>query len=548
MIITFVLLGQLIESKALSKTNQALHKLLNLAPKTARLVNTSGEEETISLQDVQKDDILRVLPGDRIPVDGPIVEGRTTINESMMTGEFLPVEKKTGDPVLSGTFNETGAFLMRAEHLGSETRLAHIIQLVSKAQRSRSPIQDKADALSAYFVPFVIFIALLTGALWGIFGPHPKIGYAFFSSISVLMIACPCALGLAVPMSIMVGIGRGALDGILVKNADALEVLGQVDTIVLDKTGTLTLGKPSVINVIPFTDSLTRSDILSYAASLEKGSEHPVAKSILDIASMENLPLWPCHDFKSLSGLGVIGKIQNKEVVLGGIEIVNLYKVPLAHFKEKIENERHKGHTVVFLIVDKILQGFISVADTVKKNAPMVMTELQKEKLSVIMLTGDNRMTAEVIGRETHINHIEAGMLPSQKYDFIHSLQKSGKKVAMIGDGINDAPALALADVGIAMGTGVDIALESAGITLISGDLIGILKARRLSLQTIRNIRQNLFFAFIYNAFSIPIAAGLLYPFWGIMLNPKLASLVMAFSSVSVILNALRLSKIRLSS
>ncbi len=542
-IIAFVLLGQIVELKARSKTSLAIQKLLQLSPATARIVRKDGTEDDIPVSAVQIGDILRVLPGDKIPTDGIIIEGQSSIDESMITGESLPLFKSLGARVLTGTLNGLGSFLMRTEHVGSATLLAQIVQFVSKAQRTRIPIQRLVDTLSKYFIFLVILSALIAAIFWGIWGPDPKLGYALLSVISILIIACPCALGLATPMSIMVGVGRGALEGILIKNAEALESFEKVDTLVLDKTGTLTVGKPKLISVVPTLKSIERSELLSFAASLEKNSEHPLADAILESAKLEGIPLLPIKNFKSTPGKGITGHVKNKKISLGNADMIQFLNIDLSEFQEKIHHEQQKGHTVIFLAIDDTLGGFLSVADTLKSNTLDIIKTLENEGLNIIMLTGDHAVTANAIAKEAGIKTVKAEVLPTQKYDFILELQKNGKIVAMAGDGINDAPALAQANVGIAMGTGSDIAIESADITLISGNLRGLIKARRLSKEMLLNIRQNLFLAFIYNGLAVPIAAGALYPVFGLLLNPKIASIAMGLSSVSVILNALRLSK-----
>lgn len=542
-ITTLVLLGQILELKARSKTSLAIRDLLNLAPETARVIKNTGIEEDISLADVQVDDFLRVRPGDKIPVDGVVTEGHSTVNQSMVTGESLPLEKLPGDKVTGGTLNETGSFIMRAERVGKDTLLAQIVEIVAKAQRSRAPIQHLADVVSAYFVPVVILIAIITAIVWFVFGPEPKIGYALLTSVSVLIVACPCALGLATPMSIMVGTGRGAREGVLIRDAEALEFLEQIDTLVVDKTGTLTEGKPSLQNITLVNPLFSESEILMFAASLEKGSEHPLAQAIVQGAERQGIKIFACTDFQSVSGKGVSGLVNDRNIALGNEEFMKLRSIDASPWKAKADLYRQKGQTVMFLAIDSAMGGLISVADSLKENTKDVINKLQKEGIEVVMLTGDNQLTATAIAKEIGIQRVKADVLPAHKYSFIEKLQQEGRKVAMAGDGVNDAPALAQANVGIAMGTGADVAVESAGITLLSGDLKGILKARHLSQLTMRNIRQNLFLAFVYNALAIPIAAGVLYPISGIILSPVIASMAMALSSVSVILNALRLAK-----
>ncbi|MBS0185516.1 MAG: copper-translocating P-type ATPase [Proteobacteria bacterium] len=543
LIITFVLLGQIFELKARSKTNLAIQKLLQLSPSIAHLVKNDGTEEDVPLSSIEIGNILRVLPGDKIPTDGIIIEGESSIDESMITGESLPLFKSVNAHVVGGTLNGLGSFLMRTERVGENTLLAQIIQLVSKAQRTRVPIERLVDTISQYFIFLVIFMAFLSAFMWGIFGPEPKIGYALLSALSVLIIACPCALGLATPLSIMVGIGRGALEGILIKNAEVLETFNKTDTLIFDKTGTLTVGKPQLISVVPASTSMSKLEILSYAASLEKKSEHPLAKTIIEAANHEKATLLPLTNFKLIPGRGLTGTLQNKKVSLGNGEMMQHLGINLSNFLDRITKEQKKGHTLIFLAIEKTLAGFLSVADVMKDHTSTIIKILENEGLDVIMLTGDHSITAHAIAKEAGIKTVLAGVLPKQKYDFITQLQNEGKKVAMVGDGINDAPALSQADVGIAMGTGSNIAIESADITLMSSDLKGIIKAKKLSKDMMLNIKQNLFLAFIYNGLSIPIAAGILYPFFGLLLNPMLASIVMGLSSVSVILNALRISK-----
>jgi Cu+-exporting ATPase len=539
-ITTLVLLGQVFELQARSHTRQVIQRLLGLAPPTGRLVK-GGQEYDVPLERVMAGDLLRVRTGEKIPVDGVISEGSSVIDQSMMTGEPVPVIKGPGDVLMGGTLNGTGSFIMRATAVGQDTVLSRIVEMVSKAQRTRAPIQRLADTVSAYFVPLVIFIALLTGTGWYIFGPDPKIAHALMTSMAVVIIACPCALGLATPMSIMVGTGCGARVGVLVKNAEALETLETVDTLVIDKTGTLTTGKPYLIDLIPLGRD-KRNALLILAASLEQGSEHPLAEAIIRAAQEENLNLSKCSDFQSLTGKGVRGIIDDHEVALGNMAFMQDLGIEMTFIHPGIEKARAKGQTVMLLGVDRKMVGILILADVIKPTTAYVIQVLKEQGIQVIMVTGDNTITAHAIAREVGIDHIEAEVLPQNKHHIIEELQRQGHKVAMVGDGINDAPALAQADVGIAMGTGTDVAIESAGITLMSGDLMGILRARHLSQATMRNIRQNLFLAFFYNTLSIPLAAGLLYPLFGWLLTPIVASMAMTLSSVSVILNALRLS------
>jgi len=545
-ITALVLLGQVMELKARSKTSQAIRQLLALAPDTATIIRSNGLEEEIAVTDIQVGDVLRVRPGSKVPIDGEVFEGSSSIDQSMITGESLPVEKHSGDSVIGGTINATGSFTMRAISIGNNTMLSKIVDMVAKAQRSRAPIQRLADVVSGYFVPIVIVVAIITAICWFIWGPEPKIGYALLTSVAVLIIACPCALGLATPMSIMVGTGRGAIEGVLIKNAESLEMLEKIDTLIVDKTGTLTEGKPRLMEVISVGE-LERKDLLMLAASLERSSEHPLAEAIVKGAQKEEISLLACTDFSSITGKGIKGIVDKHHVVLGNAQMMKSLSLDVASIEEKANQFRQLGHTVMFVSVDNILGGIVTVADAIKETTKESIIELQKEGIKIIMLTGDNEITAQAVAQLLGITDVQAEVLPELKHAFIKNLQKQGHKVAMAGDGVNDAPALTQANVGIAMGTGADIAIESAGITLMSGDLKGIVKARRLSSATMTNIRQNLFLAFVYNVLAIPIAAGVLYPAFGWFLNPMIASGAMALSSVSVILNSLRLSKIKLS-
>ena len=539
-ITTLVLLGQVLELRARSRTSSAIKSLLRLAPKTARVLREDGSEQDIPLEDVRRGDRLRVRPGERVPVDGIVLSGASAIDESMITGESIPVEKTLGSPVTGGTINATGGFVMRAERVGSETLLAQIVHMVSEAQRSRAPIQRLADVVSAYFVPAVVVAAVLTFLVWSIVGPQPRLVYALVNAVAVLIIACPCALGLATPMSIMVGTGRGATAGVLIKNAEALERLEKVDTVVVDKTGTLTEGRPRV-NSIVAVGEWEEVDVLGFAASLERGSEHPLAAAVVSAAQDQQLGLVPATDFQSLTGKGVTGTVYGRAVALGNLKLLAELGIDPADLKAPGEDLRRAGQTVMFLAVNGRPAGLLGVADPVKPSTPEAIRMLHDEQVRIVMLTGDNRITAEAVARELGIDAVEAEMSPEKKGEVVKRLQKEGRVVAMAGDGVNDAPALALANVGIAMGTGTDIAMQSAAVTLVKGDLRGIAKARRLSRATMRNIRQNLFFAFLYNALGVPIAAGVLYPVFGLLLNPMIASAAMTFSSVSVISNALRL-------
>lgn len=542
-ITVLVLLGQVLELRARSRTTGAIRALLGLAPKTARLVHGDGREEDVPLAHVQVGNRLRVRPGEKIPVDGVLIEGSTSIDESMITGEPVPVEKSTGARVTGGTINGVGTFVMRAERVGAQMLLAQIVKMVSDAQRSRAPIQRVADAVAAYFVPTVVAVAVLTGIAWAVWGPDPKLAYALLNTVAVLIIACPCALGLATPMSIMVGTGRGAATGILIKNAEVLEVLGQVDTLVFDKTGTLTEGKPKVRSLWAVTP-WTEAELLRVAASLEHGSEHPLAAAILESAAAKSVTVAPCRDFRAVTGGGVLGTVEGRSISIGTAVFMReqgIADVALDELMTHAEALRRDGQTIIFVAVDGKMAGLIGVADPVKASTPEAIRMLQREGIHLIMVTGDHRVTAEAVARQLKISDFRAEVRPEEKRDIVLQLQQQGRRVAMAGDGVNDAPALAQADVGMAMGTGTDVAMESAGVTLVRGDLRGIARARRLSKATMRNIRQNLIFAFLYNTIGIPIAAGLLYPFWGILLSPMIASAAMTFSSVSVITNALRL-------
>ena len=543
-IVTLVLWGQVLELKARSQTGLALKALLGLRPKTARVVRENGNEEDVPLEHVRVGDKLRVRPGEKIPVDGIVLKGAGSIDESMITGEPIPVEKEAGSKVTGATVNGTGSFIMRAERIGKDTLLAQIVKMVGEAQRSRAPIQRLADLVSAYFVPAVILIAIITFTLWAWIGPEPRLGHALVNAIAVLIIACPCALGLATPMSIMVGTGRGATAGILIKNAESLETFEKIDTLVVDKTGTLTEGKPKLTSMV--TSGFSEDEVLNWAASLEKQSEHPLAGAILQAAKEKKLVLKGVKDFKYEKGKGISGLIDDQQVLIGSAKIMEEKGIGISGFAEKANQFRGEGQGVVFIAVNGRAAGFVSVADPVKDSTYEAIKSLHSEGIKIVMLTGDNRRTAEAVARKVGIDEIQAEVLPEDKEKHVRKLQEQGRKVAMAGDGINDAPALARAHIGIAMGTGTDIAMQSAGIVLVKGDLGGIAKARRLSRATMQNIRQNLFFAFIYNALGVPLAAGVLYPFFGVLLSPMIASAAMAFSSVSVIGNALRLRNARL--
>ncbi|MBL4618852.1 MAG: copper-translocating P-type ATPase, partial [Marinicaulis sp.] len=539
-IVVLILLGQVLELHARAGTSKALRALLDLAPKTAMRVREDGEDEEVMVEHIAIGDLLRVRPGEKVPVDGEIVEGSSALDESMITGESMPVEKNIGDIVIGGAVNTTGAFIMRATRIGSETMLAQIAQMVADAQRSRAPIQRIADVVAGYFTPVVMLIAIASFIAWAIWGPAPALAYALVAAISVLIIACPCALGLATPMSIMVGIGRGAQVGVLIKDASALERFEKVDTLVVDKTGTLTEGKPKVVAVIPL-DEMPEGELLRLAASLERNSEHPLAAAIVRAAKEKGLPLATVDDFSSVTGKGVIGTIEGRKLAIGNSRMLDDFNIDPAFAQNQAQQRRWNGETVMFVISETAVLGLICVADPIKETTPAALKALHKAGLSIVMLTGDNQLTAKAVGAKLGIDRIEADVLPQDKSNVVKALQKEGRIVAMAGDGVNDAPALAQADIGVAMGTGTDVAMESAGVTLVKGDLMGIVRARHLSRATMRNIRQNLFFAFIYNALGVPVAAGVLYPALGLTLSPIIAAAAMSLSSVSVVANALRL-------
>ncbi|MDH4235084.1 MAG: heavy metal translocating P-type ATPase [Gallionella sp.] len=544
-IMALVLLGQVMELRARSQTSAAIKLLLGLAPKTARIVRADGYEEDIPLEQVQAGDVLRVRPGEKVPVDGVVLEGVSALDESMVTGESIPVEKMAGARLIGATVNGTGSLLMRAERVGSGTLLAQIVHMVSEAQRSRAPIQRLADVTAGYFVPAVVGVALTTLAVWGIWGPEPRLTHAIVNAVAVLIIACPCALGLATPMSIMVGTGRGAMAGVLIKNAEALEIMEKVDTLVTDKTGTLTEGKPKLISLFA-EEGFQDNEILQLGASLERASEHPLAGAIIKAAEECGFALAEVNDFQSVSGKGIIGQVGGRNVAIGNQKLFVELGIHPGQLFDRAEVLRAEGQTVVLVAVDCVPAGLIGVADPIKEHSLEAVQALQAAGLELVMLTGDSRATAEVIARKLGIARVVAEVLPEQKTAIIRQLQAEGRIVAMAGDGINDAPALAQAQVGIAMGTGTDVAMESAGVTLVKGDLRGIVRAVSLSHATMRNIRQNLFFAFIYNILGIPVAAGVLYPFFGLLLSPIIAAAAMSFSSVSVIINALRLRRVKL--
>ena len=544
-IIALVLMGQVLELRARDKTGSAIKALLGLAPKTARLVHEDGREKDVPLENIQKGNILRVRPGEKIPVDGILMEGQSFVGESMVTGESMPVEKKEGDSVIGSTVNGTGSFLMKAERVGKETLLSQIVRMVNEAQRSRAPIQNLADKVASYFVPAVVGVSILTFIIWVIWGPEPRFEFALINMVAVLIIACPCALGLATPMSIMVGMGRGATVGVLIKNANVLESMERVDTLVVDKTGTLTEGKPKVI-YIQSIDPVSKSELLKWTASVEKASEHPLAEAIISKAVENDLTIESCSNFNSFTGKGVSGIVDGKEISIGSHQWMQEMNVDFDTLTDSANNIQEEGTTVVFISIDSRAVGIIGVADPIKASTLGAITELKKAGLHIVMLTGDNKKTANVVAKKLGIENVKADVLPDQKYEIIKKLKDEGRIVAMAGDGINDAPALALADVGIAMGTGTDVAMESADMTLIKGDLSGIVRGRQLSKATMKNIRQNLFWAFAYNSLGVPLAAGILYPFFGLLLSPMIAAAAMSFSSVTVIGNALRLRKLAL--
>jgi len=544
-ITVLVLLGQVLELRARSQTSSAIRALLRLAPPTARRLRHDGTEEDVPLEHVQVGDRLRVRPGEKVPVDGMVLEGRSAVDESMVTGESIPVEKTPGSRVIGGTVNGTGSFVMRAERVGSETLLAQIVHMVGEAQRSRAPIQRLADVVSSWFVPVVVLVAVATFVGWAIWGPEPRLAYGLVNAVAVLIIACPCALGLATPMSIMVGTGRGALAGVLIRNAEALEILEKVDTLVVDKTGTLTEGRPRLRAVVPVTDA-DEGEVLRLAASVEVGSEHPLAAAIIEGAEARGIKPVAAGDFRSVTGKGVVARVGGHAVALGNAALMREVGVDPGAVLARADELRGDGQTVMFVTRDGRLIGLIGVADPIKESASEALEQLRQAGLTIVMLTGDSRRTAEAVAAKLSITHVEAEVLPERKIEVVRDLRAKGHNVAMAGDGVNDAPALAAADVGIAMGTGTDVAMQSAGVTLVKGDLRGIVRARRLSQATMRNIRQNLFFAFVYNALGVPIAAGVLYPWTGLLLSPIIASAAMTFSSVSVIANALRLRRVQL--
>jgi Cu+-exporting ATPase len=541
-ITAMVLLGQVLELRARARTGAAIRMLLELSPKTARLIRVDGTEADIHLDQVQPGDRLRVRPGEKIPVDGVVIDGGSYVDESMVTGEPMPVGKRAKDRLIGATVNGTGTLVMEAQRVGGETLLARIVHMVAAAQRSRAPIQKLADTVAGYFVPAVVVIAVVTFITWNIWGPEPALAHALINAVAVLIIACPCALGLATPLSIMVGTGKGALLGVLFKNAEALEILYQIDTLVVDKTGTLTEGRPRLVSVIAARD-FAETTVLSHGASLERGSEHPLAGAIVAGAQEQNVDIAGVAQFESITGKGVQGLVNGRRVAVGSAAFLNDLSIACDSLLEEAEALRRDGQTVVFVAIDGRLAGILGVADPIKISTPEAIRTLHDEGIQIVMLTGDSRTTAAAVAGKLNIDEVVAEVLPEQKADIVKTLQSQGRKVAMAGDGINDAPALAQAEVGIAMGTGTDVAMESAGVTLVKGDLRGIARARRLSRATMRNIRQNLFFAFVYNALGVPIAAGVLYPFFGWLLSPMVAAAAMSFSSLSVVANALRLKR-----
>ncbi|MEO8434609.1 MAG: heavy metal translocating P-type ATPase [Pyrinomonadaceae bacterium] len=544
-ITTLVLLGQVMELKARSQTSSAIKALLGLAPKTARRVAPDGSEQDVPLAQVQAGDLLRVRPGEKIPVDGVVVEGSSAVDEAMVTGEPIPVEKHAGESVIGATINGTGSLIIKAQRVGAETLLSQIVQMVAEAQRSRAPIQKLADVVAAYFVPAVILVAVVTFIVWATIGPEPRMVYALVNAVAVLIIACPCALGLATPMSIMVATGKGAQAGVLFKNAEAIEILRDVDTLVVDKTGTLTEGKPKLVTVAPVGD-VDEQDLLRFAASLERGSEHPLAAAIVSGAQDRGVEVVNTQSFESITGKGVKGQVDGHAIALGNRALLDDLGIDPGELAGQAEKFRTDGQTVMFVAIDGKAAGLVGVADPIKESTPEAIKQLHEDRIRIVMLTGDSRTTANAVAAKLNIDEVVAEVLPNQKAEIVKRFQAEGHKVAMAGDGINDAPALAQAQVGIAMGTGTDVAMESAGVTLVKGDLRGIVRARKLSRATMGNIKQNLFFAFIYNVLGVPIAAGVLYPFFGLLLSPMIAAAAMSFSSVSVIGNALRLRNVRL--
>jgi Cu+-exporting ATPase len=544
-IVTLVLMGQVMELRARSRTSQAIRALLGLAPKTARRISACGGEKDVPLEEIQVGDKLRVRPGEKIPLDGRVLEGRSHVDESMISGEPVPVEKKEGDSVIGATLNGSGSLVIEARKVGMDTMLSQIVQMVAQAQRSRAPVQGTVDRIAAWFVPAVVLASIAAFTLWALLGPQPVMAYAIVNAVAVLIIACPCALGLATPMSIMVASGKGAGHGVLFRNAESMETLSKVDIVVTDKTGTLTEGKPGLVSVHG-DKGMETDELLRLAAGLEKASEHPLAAAIVDGASARGITAAAAESFESITGMGVTGRVEGRSVVLGNTTLLAQLDISHEHFQDRAKVLRSDGQTAIFVAVDGQAMGLLGVADPIKSTSREAILELQREGLKVVMLSGDNLATAEAVAQKLAIEEVIAGVLPAEKVKRIKALQAAGHTVAMAGDGINDAPALAQSDVGIAMGTGTDVAMESAGITLVGGDLRGIVRARRLSRATMKNIRQNLFFAFFYNSLGVPVAAGILYPWFGILLSPMIAAAAMSFSSVSVIANALRLNRLKL--
>jgi Cu+-exporting ATPase len=544
-IITLVLMGQVMELRARSQTSQAIRALLGMAPKTARRITPCGHEKDVPLEDLEVGDKLRVRPGEKIPVDGQVLEGRSHVDESMISGEAIPLEKSEGDLVIGATLNGSGTLVIEAQRVGRDTMLARIVQMVAQAQRSRAPVQTLVDRVAGYFVPAVVLASIVSFIMWAALGPQPAMAYAVVNAVAVLIIACPCALGLATPMSIMVASGKGAKHGVLFRDAESIELLHQVDTLVTDKTGTLTEGKPALVSVI-CENSVDRSEMLRLSAGLEQASEHPLAEAVLAAAAAQGIIPGIATDFDSVTGKGITGKVDGRPVAVGNSALLKQLGISHDSLQERADALRAEGQTVLFVAVDGEASGMMGVADPVKASAAKAIDELRREGLRLIMLSGDNQATANAVARKLGIDEVIAGVLPEEKAAKIKALQEEGCKVAMAGDGINDAPALAQSDVGIAMGTGTDVAMESAGVTLVGGDLLGIVRARRLSRATMTNIRQNLFFAFFYNSLGVPVAAGILYPWFGLLLSPMIAAAAMSFSSVSVITNALRLNRLRL--
>ncbi|MGB9497985.1 MAG: heavy metal translocating P-type ATPase [Dissulfuribacterales bacterium] len=544
-ITALVLLGQVLELRARSRTNAAIQMLLGLAPNTARIVRNDGTEEDIPLEQVQPGDTLRVRPGEKVPVDGTVIDGESNVDESMVTGEPIPVAKFAGEKLIGATVNGTGSLLMRAEKVGADTLLAQIVNMVAEAQRSRAPIQKLADVVAGYFVPTVVGIAVIAFIVWWVWGPEPRLAHAVVNAVAVLIIACPCALGLATPISIMVGTGRGAMAGVLIKNAEALEIMEKVNTLVVDKTGTLTEGKPKLV-AVQAEEGFTEDEVLRIAASLERASEHPLAEAIVYGAKEKGVELAKTNNFQSITGKGVTGEVDRHAVAVGNIKLLESLGIKAGDLAQQANKQRTEGKTVMLIAINGKAAGLIGVADPIKDSTPEAIRDLHAEGIKIVMLTGDSHATAEAVASKLEIDLVQAEVLPERKAEVVKQLQEEGRIVAMAGDGINDAPALAQAQVGIAMGTGTDVAMESAGVTLVKGDLRGIVRARRLSRATMRNIRQNLFFAFIYNSAGVPIAAGVLYPFFGVLLSPIIAAAAMSFSSVSVISNSLRLRRVQL--